>query len=629
MMKHVSNSAELQAALRERAAKPPMRLGEMLLFYRRINPMQLEAVVEAQGRNGKEEQIGRMMVRRGWISEEELATALIAQDGKPLVEVHDFDVPVEVLSALPFALASQHRLLPLAIFDLDGVRTLVVAKTPVEQLTIQLVDLENRIGGNLAIEVCPANCEDLLPEIESRYSSVGLAKGARQAQMGSAAEIANRLETADGASAGQAESSEGDEAEANSSALVQLVNKVIMDAKESGASDIHLESRPDGKPTRLRLRRDGVLGNYLEIPAASTRAFLARLKIMGGLDISERRKPQDGKIKFANFVPGVKLELRLATLPTNGGREDAVLRLLADSAALPLDRLGLSPHNFGVLSQAIERPYGMILCVGPTGSGKTTTLHSAISYINTPERKIWTAEDPVEITQDGLAQVQVNAGIGLTFAAALRSFLRADPDVIMVGEIRDSETASIAVEAALTGHLVLSTLHTNSAPETVTRLLDMGLNPFSFADSLLVVLAQRLVRRICTSCREEHPLSRDELEVLMREYLEPYAPGEHALRRGNLLEDWQVRFGSHGGLKSYRATGCAKCNGTGLRGRAGLHELLSMTKDLNGLIQASKPVEAIRTQALKDGMRTLRQDGIEKVLAGVTTLQEVRSAANA
>ena len=264
--------------------------------------------------------------------------------------------------------------------------------------------------------------------------------------------------------------------EQSDNSLVRLINTMIYEAHQQGVSDIHIETQPGREKVRIRFRKDGQLKPYLELPHTYRQALLARIKIMCDLDISERRRPQDGKINFARFVPSCQIELRVATIPTNNNLEDAVLRILASAKPIPLQQLGLSPYNREALEQAIQRPYGMVLCVGPTGSGKTTTLHSALAHINTPDRKIWTAEDPVEITQAGLRQVQVNPKIDWTFARALRAFLRADPDVIMVGEIRDAETAQIAVESSLTGHLVLSTLHTNSAPETVTRLLDMGMD---------------------------------------------------------------------------------------------------------------------------------------------------------
>jgi type II secretory ATPase GspE/PulE/Tfp pilus assembly ATPase PilB-like protein len=339
---------------------------------------------------------------------------------------------------------------------------------------------------------------------------------------------------------------------------------------------------------------------YREIHPSHRNPLVQRFKIMASLDIAEKRKPQDGKIRFR--ASGGVLELRVATMPTAGHNEDVVMRLLSASKPLPLDRLNMSPRNLEEFRKIIAKPYGIVLCVGPTGSGKTTTLHSALGHINTPDTKIWTAEDPVEISQPGLRQVQVNPKIGLTFAAALRSFLRADPDVIMVGEMRDTETALIGVESSLTGHMVFSTLHTNSAAETVVRLLDMKVDPFSFADALLGILAQRLVRTLCAACREPYPAVADETEEISR-----------ALGR---------RIGA---VTLHRPKGCPECHDTGYRGRTALHELLAGTAPIKSLIGRHAPVEEIRRQAIADGMTTLLQDGMEKVLAGQTDLRQVRS----
>jgi type II secretory ATPase GspE/PulE/Tfp pilus assembly ATPase PilB-like protein len=392
-------------------------------------------------------------------------------------------------------------------------------------------------------------------------------------------------------------------------------------------SDIHVETQPGREKVRIRFRRDGVLKPYLELPHTYRAALVARIKIMCDLDISERRKPQDGKINFARFSPQHRIELRVATIPTANGLEDVVMRILASAKPLPIDQLGLSADNLARLRHAIHRPYGMVLCVGPTGSGKTTTLHSALGDINTPDRKIWTAEDPIEITQRGLRQVQVNPKIDWTFAKALRAFLRADPDVIMVGEIRDEETAHVAIEASLTGHLVLSTLHTNSAPETVTRLLDMGMDPFNFGDSLLAVIAQRLVRRLCPHCRTTRDATDAEVDDLLGDHLhvfpEPLRPSRDAV-----LADWRARFGQNGRIRFHEAPGCPRCDGSGFDGRVGIHELLTVTRPLRQLIVGGGRVEQLLDQALADGMRTLRQDGIEKVLQGLTTIGEVRATSN-
>ncbi len=401
---------------------------------------------------------------------------------------------------------------------------------------------------------------------------------------------------------------------------------MILEAQAQGVSDIHVECPPGREKVRIRFRKDGRLRPYLELPPSYRSAVVARLKIMCDLDISERRKPQDGKIAFGKFAAGSRLELRVATIPTHGNHEDAVLRLLASTRPMPLDQLNISPRNLERFKQAVQRPCGMILCVGPTGSGKTTTLHSALGCINTPERKIWTAEDPIEITQPGLRQVQVNPRIDWTFAKALRAFLRADPDVIMVGEIRDHETAQTAIEASLTGHLVLSTLHTNSAAETVTRLLDMGMDPFNFADALLAVLAQRLVRRLCTGCRVASPATPADESELLHDYLHAGAGSTGAPAADTLLAEWRARWGSDGRLTRWHAGGCAQCDGSGYRGRTGIHELMPVTRTLRQMIQTGQRADALLAQALAEGMRTLRQDGIEKVLAGATSIDEVRAS---
>ncbi len=400
-----------------------------------------------------------------------------------------------------------------------------------------------------------------------------------------------------------------EEVDESSSRVVKLVDQVLVTAMRRNASDIHIEPSPITNKTQIRYRLDGVCQEYIEVPNSLAKGILSRVKIMAGLDIAEKRLPQDGKIKFRRKgIP--PLDLRVATLPTAGGYEDAVLRLLAASGALKLNDMGLSDRNMQIMKRVLAKPYGLILVVGPTGSGKTTTLHSALGHINNPGIKIWTAEDPVEIAQQGLRQVEVKPKIGLDFARVMRAFLRADPDVIMIGEMRDYETASIGVEASLTGHLVFSTLHTNSAPETVTRLLDMGLNPLNFSDAMLSVLAQRLVRRLCTKCRKKYHPSEEEFQDLTAEY------GEKAFRELN------VEYGPD--LFLYKASKCDKCSGSGYKGRMGIHELLDGTPEIKRLIKKEAPTEEIFAQGARDGMTTLKQDGIAKVFAGYTDMAEVR-----
>ncbi|WP_350152144.1 GspE/PulE family protein [Nitrosomonas sp.] len=411
--------------------------------------------------------------------------------------------------------------------------------------------------------------------------------------------------------------------------LVKLVNKIIIDAYKMGVSDIHIEPYSGKEKTKVRFRKDGSLMPYIEVPAGYRNSMITRIKIMCDMDISEKRKPQDGKIKFRKFAP-LDIELRVATIPSAGGLEDVVMRILAAGEPIPLEKMGFTEHNLEELKKIISKPYGLFFVCGPTGSGKTTTLHSVLKYLNRDDTKIWTAEDPVEITQRGLRQVQINVKAGLTFPAIMRSFLRADPDIIMVGEMRDKETTSIGIEASLTGHLVLATLHTNSAPESVIRLLDMGMDPFNFSDALLGVLAQRLAKRLCKNCKESYVASEHEVDTLLAEYCAELrnidrfkADPDAALRE--IREQWIQQYGDdQGQITLYKAAGCDNCVGTGYSGRVGLHELMTATDALKKNIQERARVADMLMTALGDGMRTLKQDGIEKVLQGVTDIHQVR-----
>ncbi len=395
----------------------------------------------------------------------------------------------------------------------------------------------------------------------------------------------------------------------SSSQVVKLVDQVLVTAHRKKVSDIHIEPSPITKKTTIRFRMDGVCHEYLQVPNSMAPAILSRLKIMAGLDIAERRLPQDGKIKMKR--KGIPVfELRMSTMPTAGGFEDTVLRILAKAGAMKLDDMGLNERNLAILKKIISQPYGLILVVGPTGSGKTTTLHSALGHINKPEIKIWTAEDPVEISQPGLRQVEVKSRIGLDFARVMRGFLRLDPDVIMIGEMRDKETASIGVEASLTGHLVFSTLHTNSAPETVTRLLDMGLNPLNFSDAFLGVLAQRLTRRLCSNCKKPFNPSREEFDEIISDY------GKEKFKATGIEYSSDLLF--------YRTGGCENCSGSGYKGRMGIHELMEGTPVMKGLIKRAANTEELFSQAYKDNMTTLKQDGIMKVFQGLTDINEIR-----
>jgi type II secretory ATPase GspE/PulE/Tfp pilus assembly ATPase PilB-like protein len=439
--------------------------------------------------------------------------------------------------------------------------------------------------------------------------------------------IINRMER-DTASEG---ASDVDEKIMPDSATVQLVNKIVMEAHKMRASDIHVEPRQGRGKTKIRFRIDGAMMDYTDVPASYHSKIVARLKIMADLDISNRREPQDGKIKFKKFLPSLDVELRIATIPTAGGKEDVVIRILASGKPVPIDDLGLSPYNLQALKSIIIKPYGLFLVCGPTGSGKTTTLHSVLGYINTPETKIWTAEDPVEITDDSLRQVQINPRADLTFARAMRAFLRADPDVIMVGEMRDQETTAIGIEASLTGHRVLATLHTNSAPESIVRLLDMGMDPFNFADALLGIMAQRLARRLCAKCKKPYVATPDEVKLMLSEYIEELKNSDKFQTDPKasyeaIYADWTKNYAyEKGQFILYESVGCDACRNTGYNGRIALHELLRGTDAIKKNIQEHARMWTILTTAVNDGMRTLKQDGIKKVLEGHTNMHAVRA----
>ncbi|MGZ5130489.1 MAG: GspE/PulE family protein [Caldimonas sp.] len=629
--KQIVTPDQLLEAIERQHKMPMVRIGEALLSLGMVNEAQLKDALEQQQLD-RSVPLGEVLVRMGTVSRDDLQTALARKMGYPLVNLDAFPAEPEALRKLSYAVAARLRVMPLLIRD--G-RLVVALDDPSRRAALDEVEFSADMkvlpvlarGAAIEIAVCTAyekmgtaltskKSDDLAP---IQYDLTPLPTTTDQ--------LVETLEK-EGLERGGSANDEEKPIEQSDNSLVRLLNNMIIEAHKDGVSDIHIESYPGKEKIRIRFRKDGILRTYLELPSNYRNAMIARVKIMCDLDISERRKPQDGKINFAKFSPQHKIELRVATIPTNSGLEDVVLRLLASAKPIPVDSLGLSEANMRALLEIVERPYGMVLCVGPTGSGKTTTLHSVLSHINVPERKIWTAEDPVEITQPGLRQVQINPKIDWTFAKALRAFMRADPDVIMLGEIRDEETAKMAVESSLTGHLVLSTLHTNSAPETVTRLLDMGMDPFNFADSLLAVLAQRLVRKNCASCRSSRPASHDEIEELLGDYMNAFG-AEPPVTRADVLAGWTRRHAQDGRLMFHSSQGCEKCDHTGLRGRAGLHELMVVSRELRRMIQTGGRAEELQHLAMKQGMRTLRQDGIDKVLAGLSTIEEVRASSNA
>ncbi|MDE2147289.1 MAG: Flp pilus assembly complex ATPase component TadA [Burkholderiales bacterium] len=630
--RHIITADELAAAIEHQARMPMVRIGEALTGLGLISPAQLQQALDSQ-RQDRGVPLGELLVRSGAVTRADLQTALARKMGYPLVDVLQFPADAEAVARLPYAVAARVPALPLL---LRGGRLVVAVEDPSNRARLD----ELEFAAQCKVVPVLVRTGVLQAAVDRAYEKFGAYDFSPRLPGDPAAPIefepgdaSKLLASMESGADPRAEEDLGAVIEQSDNTLVRLINSMIVEAHTQGVSDIHIECTGGREKVRIRFRKDGQLRPYLELPPGYRSAIIARLKIMCDLDISERRKPQDGKINFAKFVQGVRLELRVATIPTQNNLEDAVLRLLASNKPLPLEQLGLAPAILERLREAARRPHGMLLCVGPTGSGKTTTLHSVLGSINTAERKIWTAEDPIEITQPGLRQVQVNPRIDWTFAKALRAFLRADPDVIMVGEIRDPETAQVAIEASLTGHLVLSTLHTNSAPETVTRLLDMGMDPFNFADALLGVLAQRLVRRLCLHCRTEAALSPAEEDELLQDHLHAMAGAEQRPEPEAVRADWRARWGRDvaadgmrsGPLTRYRCAGCEQCSGSGYRGRAGIHELMTVSRGLRHLIQTNSRADDLQRHALGEGLRTLRQDGIEKVLAGVTSIEEVRA----
>lgn len=627
LSQQILTAEQLLLAIDKQSKMPMVRIGEALIAMNLITSEQLDRALEEQKRD-RSVPIGEVLVRMGLVSRQDLQTALARKMGYPLVDVRSFNIQADALRKLPYVVAQRHSALPLIVHD----ATLVVAmEDPGRRLVLSELEFvaQCKVVPVLALH---GYIDQITREAYTKIGADVTADGLLPIEapnFETSLDDSNKLADALEKEGVELTLDENDKPiEQSDNSLVRLINSMILEAHGQGVSDIHIESYPGREKIKIRFRKDGLLQPYLELPHNYRSAMIARIKIMCDLDISEKRKPQDGKINFARFVPGQRIELRVATIPTNNGLEDVVMRILASAKPLPLDGIGLSPTNLERLKAGMERPYGLVLCVGPTGSGKTTTLHSALSYINVPERKIWTAEDPVEITQPGLRQVQVNPKIDWTFAKALRAFLRADPDVIMVGEMRDQETANMAVEASLTGHLVLSTLHTNSAPETVTRLLDMGLDPFNFADSLLVILAQRLVRRLCNQCRISEPATEAFIAEALDDYLKVAPKDDPNFDRETVRKEWVKRFGRDGKLQMHHSPGCEHCHQTGYKGRAAVHELMSVSHELRRLIQTGARAEELQACAMREGMRTLRQDGIEKVLQGVTSFEEVRATSN-
>ena len=574
-----------------------VRLGELLLKEKRITPEQLQEVLNHQKTNGGK--LGANLVKLGFIKDEEITALLSKQYGVPSINLAKFEIDLNVLKLIPSETAQKYQIVPLS----RAGATLTIAMTDPTNV-FAMDDIKFMTGYNVEPVVAS---ESAVNEAITRYYGLG---GKAVPASSSALEFASKaLEEmpALDAAAGDVEvledfeeiSAEALTRQGEEAPVIKLVNVVLMSAIQKGASDIHIE--PYEKELRVRYRIDGILYNVMAPPMKFRDAITSRIKIMSKLDIAEKRLPQDGRIKIRFADNGVTkdIDFRVSCLPTLFG-EKIVLRLLdKDKLMLDMTRLGFESESLSRFEVAIQKPWGMVLVTGPTGSGKTNTLYSSIARINTPDTNIMTAEDPVEFNLPGINQVQVRENIGLNFAAALRAFLRQDPNIILVGEIRDFETAEIAVKAALTGHLVLSTLHTNDAPSTVNRLMNMGIEPFLVASSVNLICAQRLVRRICSSCKQPQP-----------------TPPPALIQAGFTPEDALS-------VVPMKGSGCEKCNNTGYKGRVGLYEVMEVTDDLRELVLVGASGLELRRRAVEDGMITLRQSGLRKVKEGVTTIEEV------
>jgi type IV pilus assembly protein PilB len=556
------------------------RLGDLLLRDQMISADQLQRAQDESRRSG--ERLGHSLVKMGAIQEEDLTQFLSRQYGVPAINLAEFDIEPEVIALVSKDVAVRHKVVPV---NRAGNSLIVAMADPSNILAID--DLKFVTGYNIEVVVA---AEVGINQAITRYY-----EKSSEAQL---EQVMNELQE-------DVEFEAGDEAEANANELekasedapvVKLTNHILLSAISAGASDIHIE--PYEKTYRVRFRVDGVLREQMQPPIKLKNALSSRLKIMASLDIAERRLPQDGRIKL-KIGGGKEMDFRVSVLPTLFG-EKIVMRLL-DKGNLQLDmtKLGFEPEQLASFKKAIEAPYGMVLVTGPTGSGKTTTLYSALQELNTISDNICTAEDPVEFNLPGINQCQVSDAIGLTFAAALRSFLRQDPDTVMIGEIRDFETAEIAVKAALTGHMVLSTLHTNDAPSTITRLLNMGVEPFLVTASVNAVEAQRLIRKICANCKQPVPTPKDELKLLG-------------------AKDEEIETAT-----CFKGGGCDRCNGTGYKGRIAVYEVMTFNEPLRELVlQGASSVE-LKAEAMRQGMKTLRMSGVTKVCQGVSTFDEV------
>ncbi len=566
---------------------PRYRVGDILIETGLVTRKQVEEV-RARQDSEKHKRLGMIMVEQGLISEDQLLHALAKKFGLRVIDLDEIQIAPEVMRLISRELIERMQVLPI---EATEHRLVVATSTP----TDPTIGENLHFATNRRIELVVASAH----KIEERINQLFYESDEK---------IEELIQNLDGMDVEVVEEKEQDRVAETDSKVINLVNKILLDAFRKGVSDIHFEPEMGPLPLIVRYRKDGECFTAHKIAAQYKAAIISRIKIIARLDIAERRRPQSGKILLKQGKE--RIEYRVEITPTIGGQEDAVLRILNASRILSLEQLGVSARNHDRFRALIKKPYGIILCVGPTGSGKTTTLHSAIAEINTGNRKIWTAEDPVEITQRGLRQVQINTKIGFTFEEALRSFLRADPDVIMIGEMRDVITAKAAIAASLTGHLVFSTLHTNNAPETIVRLIEMGEDPINFADAMLGIIAQRLVRRLCNQCKVPYHPSREEYEQLV----ESYGPGYYERHGMPTYDD---------NLLLQRAKGCPACDGFGYSGRIAIQELLVNSPAIRLAIRQRSGADLIEQVARDEGMVTLRQDGIEKVFQGITDFNQV------
>jgi type IV pilus assembly protein PilB len=603
----------------------PVKLGELLLKENLVSPQQLQEALNHQKMSGGK--LGKAFVSLGFVKDEQITTLLSRQYGVPSINLDHFEVDPAIIKIIPAETARKYQVLPLSR---SGATLTIAMADPTNVFAMD--DIKFMTGYNVEPVVASESAlEDSIEKYYGSTRSLELRRETAPSGGGFSGGGANLKEVMEGPtlsvddmaaigglseidldSIGEADAdveqvkTDEDEIDlgnlakdADAAPVIKLTNVLLVDSLKRGASDIHIE--PYEKEFRVRFRIDGVLYNVMALPMKLRDPLISRVKIMAKLDIAEKRLPQDGRIKIKMKVENRSrdLDFRVSVLPTLWG-EKIVMRLL-DKTKLMLDmtKLGFEPHSLERFKNAIAKPYGIVLVTGPTGSGKTNTLYSAIASLNKPDTNIMTAEDPVEFNLPGINQVQIRDNIGLNFAAALRSFLRQDPNIILVGEIRDYETAEIAVKAALTGHLVLSTLHTNDAPSTVSRMVNMGIEPFLVGTAVNLIQAQRLVRRVCSKCKMDADVPR---QTLIDIGFPPDVVNEIRVLKGK---------------------GCATCNGTGYKGRVGLYEVMEITEGIRDLIMVGATAIEIKRKALDEGMLTLRQSGLEKIKNGVTTAEEV------